>query len=102
MTVKGTLNNQASSDKDTTRLIFVAGTDTITMSISNIYQPFGLTVYKEPIDIQSNSDVPCEVSYSETSDKRLAGSFMCTKVTVAARNGITGDTTVEGTFSATR
>lgn len=99
ITVKGTLNNQASSDKDTTRLIFVAGTDTIAISISTVYQPFAMTVYKEPVDAQSSPDSPCVVTYSKTEDKAIAGSFRCEK---ARLNRGLGEALIEGTFSATR
>lgn len=100
--VKGTLNNQASSDKNTTRLIFVNGTDTISISISTVYEPFAMTVYKEPTDVRSNSSSPCEVAYSESSDKKVAGSFRCAQAKISSRGTVSADSTIEGTFSASR
>lgn len=101
MTVKGTLNKNASSDKDTTRLIFVAGTDTISISISNVYEAFAMSVYKEPTDVQSNSASPCVVTYSETSETKVAGSFKCNNAKLN-RGGSPVETMIEGTFVASR
>ena len=102
LTVKGTLNNQAASDKDTTRLIFVDGTDTIFISISTVYQPFAIGVYKEPTDVRPDSASPCDVNYTDTSDKKVVGSFRCAHVTVSSRGSVASDSTLEGTFSASR
>ena len=101
LTLKGTLNNQASSDKGTTRLIFVDGVKTITISISKQYQPFAGSVYDGKTSIRTgNSDEPCKVEYKQADDKRIEGSFHCEDARIEV--GGAGAAVIDGTFFATR
>ena len=86
--------------RQTTRLTYTAGLDTLNLSISREYQPFAMSFSKRPIYIQS--DEPCEVTYTAKEEKRIEGSFRCTGVRVEQGGDDTVPTTVEGTFFATR
>lgn len=102
VTVRGTLNNQASSDRQTTRLIYVAGLDTISISISTAFQAFAMSVFSPNprVSVQSHSTQSCEATYTETTDKRIAGSFRCPNARISL--GGSGEALIEGTFTATR
>ncbi|MEZ4501368.1 MAG: hypothetical protein R3C39_01950 [Dehalococcoidia bacterium] len=105
-TITGTLFAESSAtEPGTTRLTYTAGVDTILFSISTEFEPFDMRA-------STNNDLrverpfgsaPCEVTYEEATDSRIAGTFRCDGVSVSSiAQGINGTGVVEGSFEATR
>ena len=101
-TITGSLITKSSTDGGTTRLIYTAGIDTISISISTEYQPFDIVASQEDFDIEIKfGQPPCDVTYRETSEKRIDGTFVC-KSTEIMIGPTTGPAIMEGSFTATR
>jgi hypothetical protein len=106
-TVTGSiLQKSSSTDGGTTRLTYVDGIETINISISTQYEPFSATAFSEKgsrISVRTPyGKPPCVVTYKETSEKRIEGSFRCehSEIEVGANQGT--PVMMEGTFTATR
>ncbi len=101
LTLKGKLLATSSSEKNSTRLIFADGVKTISISISKEFQPFAMSVYDGVSSIRTgSSDQPCKVTYKQSDDKRVEGTFRCEDARVEV--GGSGNAVIEGTFLATR
>jgi hypothetical protein len=101
-TITGTLSTESSTEGGTTRLIYTAGIDTISISISTEYQPFDIIASQEDFDVEIRfGQPPCEVTYQETSDKQIEGTFLCEYAEIMI-GPTTGPAIMEGSFTATR
>jgi len=100
--ISGSLITESSTDGGTTGLIYAAGIDTISISISTEYLPFDITAYQEGFDVETSfGEPPCEVTYQEASDTRIEGTFVCEYAEIMLGPS-TGPATMEGSFTATR
>ncbi len=101
-TITGSLSTESSTEGGTTTLIYTAGIDTISISISTEYQPFDIIASQDNFEVEISSDQPpCEVTYQETSDKRIEGTFLCEYAEIMI-GPTTGPAKMEGSFTATR
>lgn len=103
-TITGTLLQRSSStDGGNTRLTFTAGLDTILISISTEFQPFDMSASQGgtfSTRIPFGSD-PCTVTYQETSEQRISGTFRCEDAEIEIGPNL-GPAVMEGSFTATR
>jgi hypothetical protein len=101
-TITGSLITESSTDGGTTRLIYTADIDTISISISTEYEAFNIAASQENFDIEIEfGQPPCDVTYQETSDKRIEGTFICKSAEIMIGPS-TGPAIMEGSFTATR
>ena len=102
-TLAATLLETSGSDRDATRLIYADGLRTVNISISTVYEPFAMSVSMDGFRAVSAFDNPCEVTYTETAETSIAGSFRCEQARVEmSPDGDRSPVTFEGTFTATR
>lgn len=102
-TLAATLLDTSGTDRDSTRLIYADGLKTVNISISKVYEPFAMSISMDGFRAVSAFENPCEVTYTETEETSIAGSFRCEQAKVEmAPDGDTSPVTLEGTFTATR
>lgn len=102
-TITGSLSTESSTDGGTTRLIYTADLDTINFSISTEYQPFDMSASQGgtfSVRIPFGN-APCEVTYQETSDTRIEGTFRCEEAEIEIGPN-QGPASMQGSFTATR
>lgn len=101
------LLDTSGTDGSTTRLIYGRELDTINLSISREYEPFAVSVTVQedgvPFRVVSAFESPCEVTYTETSETRIEGTFRCGEAEVElSLDPSEVSATLEGSFTATR
>lgn len=102
-TLTATLLDTSGTDRNATRLIYADGLKTVNISISTVYEPFAMSISMDGFRAISAFDSPCEVTYTETEETSIAGSFRCEQAKVEmSPDGDLAPVTFEGSFTATR
>lgn len=102
-TLAASLLDTSGTDRDSTRLIYADGLKTVNISISTVYEPFAMSISMDGFRAVSAFDNPCEVTYTETEETSIAGSFRCEQAKVEiSPDGDLAPVTFEGSFTATR